>query len=73
MNYENLYVTKKFRKNSGLEQLIQLLRIVWDGDLISKDERNKLVELGLAVRANGFNIITPEGIDYLKKAGVIHE
>ena len=71
--YENLYVLPKYRNQSGgLEQLKQLLRIVHDGDLINKGERDELVKLGFAQRANGFNIITPDGIEFLKKSKIIH-
>jgi len=71
--YENNYVMPQYRgKSGGLEQLIQLLTIVWDGDLINKGERDELVNLGFAQRSSGFNIITPDGIEYLKKSGIIH-
>ena len=53
------------------EQLIQLLRIVWDGDLISKTDRDSLVKIGYVERANGFQIITGEGIRYLVANGFI--
>lgn len=38
---------------------------VWDGYLISKKDRDKLVELGLAERMQGFNTITLKGREYL--------
>jgi len=68
--YEDFYETGRPQKEQ-LDQLLQLLRITWDGDLISKIERDELVELGFAVRSDGFNIITAQGINYLSKSGYI--
>ena len=67
-NYDKLYVVKP-KVEVPIDQLIQLLRIVADGDLISKDDRNKLVEIGFANKVEGFNIITVEGIEYLHTCG----
>jgi hypothetical protein len=53
------------------EQLLQLLRIVWDGDLISKTDRDTLVKMGFVERSCGFQIITGEGIRYLNANGLI--
>lgn len=64
--YKNQYKVISNTDSSYLEQLMQLLQIVWDGDLMSKEDRNRLVKDGLAVRTNnGFNIITKEGIEML--------
>ena len=35
---------------------------VWDGDVISKDARDRLVENGLLSRAHGYNILTADGV-----------
>ncbi len=47
------------------EALKQLLTATWDGNLISKENRDKLVQRGLAERGNGYNWITSKGIQYL--------
>ena len=60
--------------NGRLEQLWQLAcGIVWDGDLISKDDRNGLVEAGFAGKEQGFNFITAEGIRHLIMLGILRE
>lgn len=35
---------------------------IWDDDLISKDDRTKLVKAGLVERESGFNFITARGV-----------
>lgn len=57
-----------------IEQLIQLFKgATWDGDLICKEYRTRLVENGLAERAKGgYNIITKKGIEYLIDLGLVH-
>lgn len=52
--------------------LMQLMQVTWDGDLISKSDRTWLVEAGLAVRHDGWNMITPKGVLYLLELGLIH-
>ena len=47
------------------EQLKQLLVCTWDGNLISKHNRDKLVNGGYADRGYGWNWITRDGIKYL--------
>ena len=48
-------------------QLQQLTSLTWDGDLLSKFERDKLVKSGLAEKIpNGWNIITSKGVTYLE-------
>lgn len=42
----------------------------WDGNLISKDERNSLVEAGLAERWNGWNWLTQEGVEAAVAGGL---
>lgn len=71
-NYNRYYVDRR-RKLVGIrEQLVQLLRITYDGDLISKNDRDLLVKSGLAVRIHGYNIISTEGIKYLSNEKIIH-
>jgi len=72
--YSNFYKTKQAESAKGrTEQLIQLLRITWDGDIIDKSQRDELVKSGLAQRAyGGFNLITEKGIQYLSEMGYIH-
>jgi hypothetical protein len=60
--YDRYYLK---RDDFPWEQLTQLLRIVWDGDLISKSDRDQLVHMGFVDKQDGFNIITKSGIHYL--------
>ena len=61
------------KNNSGtLEQLKQLVNTTWDGDLISKPDRNRLREQGLVSSCNGFNVVTPEGLKRLTELNLIH-
>lgn len=48
-----------------IEQLQQLCRVTWDGNLISKNYRGDLVRAGYAARMDGYNFITPKGIKLL--------
>lgn len=51
------------KKGSGLdEQLRQLMTATWDGDLISKSDRDQLYKVGMIKQAHGFNFITDVGI-----------
>ena len=52
-----------------LEQLKQLAKITWDGNLISKQYRDELVEVGLAEKRNGWNFLTAKGVQYLIDLG----
>lgn len=49
-----------------MEQLEQLWTVTWDGNLISKAYRDKLVKTGLAQRAHGFNWLTPDGVSMVE-------
>ena len=56
-----------------MAQLQQLTCLTWDGDLIGKTERDKLIYLGYAKKVpKGWNIITDSGIKYLENLGFIH-
>ena len=68
--YDNLYVVSK-KQEVPIDQLIQLLRIVWDGDLISKSDRDILLKMGYVEYESGFQIITSKGIRYLIDNGFI--
>ena len=35
----------------------------WDGNLVSKGERDRMVDAGLADRWNGWNYLTQEGVE----------
>ena len=55
-----------------IEQLRQLITCTWDGNLISKYDRDQLVKAGLAERANGgWNFITAKGVEYLVTLGYL--
>lgn len=70
--YDRFYVNPSRKINGIREQLVQLLRVTWDGDLISKTHRDECVKFGWAIRTNGgFNIITKEGIEYLYSEKII--
>jgi hypothetical protein len=50
-----------------IEQLQNLCLLTWDGNLISKSDRDELVKAGLACRIEGgYNLITQKGIQYLR-------
>lgn len=51
--------------NSRIDQLSQLAKgPVWDGNLISKHDRDELFKAGLVGRWGGWNFLTEEGIKY---------
>ena len=55
-----------------IEQLLQIFnRTTWDGDLISKDYRNKLFKAGLVNKKLGWNLITKKGVKYLVELGLV--
>ncbi len=55
-----------------IEQLQLLCMLTWDGNLISKSDRDKLVNAGLAQRFDGgFNLITAKGVQYLYDLGLL--
>lgn len=55
--------------NQRLEQLKQLLKVTWDGDLISKTDRDKLFQSDYCRKYEGFNYITDKGIRTLVDLG----
>lgn len=57
--------------NARIEQLKQLTSCTWDGNLISKMERDDLVRSGLAERGYGWNWITSKGVEYLVNLGLL--
>ena len=59
--------------NSRFDQLMQIFKgCIWDGDLISKSDRDSLVNLGLVEKCTGgWNIITAKGITYLVELGFV--
>lgn len=59
--------------NTRVEQLIQIFNgATWDGDLISKQDRDALVKAGLVSRADyGYNIITSKGVDYIVELNLV--
>lgn len=56
----------------ALEQLHILLKVTFDGDLISKDARDHLVKAGLVQRYNGWNWVTQKGVEYLENLRLLH-
>lgn len=64
---------KNISSQSIIAQLQQLTCLTWDGDLLSKTDRNNLHAKGLISRFNnGWNIINKEGIELLEKLGFIN-
>lgn len=55
--------------NSRLEQLMQITKVTWDGNLISKTDRDELIKVGYCDKCDGLNYITYEGIKALIKIG----
>jgi hypothetical protein len=55
-----------------IEQLQQLQKVTWDGDLISKSQRDALVKCGYVVRCGGgWNLITKKGVEVLVNIGLL--
>lgn len=55
-----------------LEQLLDIFKgSVWDGNLISKKHRDELLKAGLVIKAHGWNVITPKGVQYLGELGLL--
>lgn len=59
--------------DNHIEQLMQIFNgAIWDGDLISKADRDELVKASLVQRAHsGYNIITPKGVEYVVDLGLV--
>jgi hypothetical protein len=53
------------------EQLKQLATATWDGHLISKEARTRLVNAGYAQQAEGWNWLTKAGLEVLIHLGVL--
>lgn len=51
--------------NGRIEQLKQLSTVTWDGNLISKHDRDELVKVGLAHRGFGWNWLSDKGVETL--------
>ena len=56
---------------STTETLEQCLTTTWDGDLISKTERDHWYKLGYVARKRGYNFITAAGVEQLFQAGTL--
>ena len=55
-----------------IDQLLQAYNgVVWDGNLISKQDRDQLITDGYLTRKYGYNIITPKAVAVLVKLGFI--
>jgi hypothetical protein len=54
-----------------IQQLRQLIQITWDGNLMSKDARNKLVERMYVQRLGGWNWLTKIGVKVLIDSGFL--
>ena len=48
-----------------IEQLQQLTKVTWDGNLISKDARSQLRKKGYVDSINGWNFLTKKGVKTL--------
>lgn len=46
---------------------------VWDGDLVSKQDRSEFVRLGWVDRCQGYNIITSDGRAVIKALKLMRE
>jgi hypothetical protein len=57
--------------NSRIEQLCQLIKPVWDGDLISKYDRDELYKAGYIDRVHGLNFLTKSGICILTDLAIL--
>lgn len=64
---------KEISNQPLISQLQQLTHLTWDGDLIGKAERDKLIKAGYAQKIpNGWQIITAEGVRVLESLGFIN-
>ena len=75
--YRKLYSNPQLSNNillseSEIHQLIQLIVVTWDGNLVSEDARNKLIERGYVRRRWGFNWLTEVGVKVLIDAGFLN-
>ena len=48
------------------DALRQLQKATWDGDLVSKTGRDKLIEMGLAIQYQGWQVVSLEGLAVLE-------
>jgi hypothetical protein len=55
-----------------IEQLCQLIEVAWDGDLISKAARNKLINRGYVQQLEGWNWLTKLGVKVLIDSGFLN-
>lgn len=55
------YSDNPHHKNEVLMQLF-VFGPTWDGNLVSKSDRNALTKAGLADSWEGWNFLTPEGV-----------
>lgn len=65
------YIEETENMNARIEQLKQLATATWDGNLISKSDRDELVKAELAQRGYGWNWITEKGVKYLVDLGLL--
>jgi len=59
--------------NTRINQLLQLVKVTWDGDLISKSARDDLQSVGLVTKCYGFNFLTSNGVKCLSDLGLLKE
>lgn len=48
-------------------------RPVWDGDLVSKTERDRLVKVGVVFRKDGYNCLSALGVQVAVALGLLRE
>lgn len=63
--------TNKPEASTPITALAQLCTVTWDGNLISKGERDRLVSLGYVDRMLGFNFLTRAGVVAAEAAGIL--
>lgn len=56
-----------------LEVLRQLRMTTWDGNLVSKTGRDSLVRRGLAIRFNGWQVVSAMGLTILETLGMLDD
>ena len=54
-----------------IEQLKQLTTVTWDGNLVSKDARKRLVKRGYVRQSQGWNLLTKAGVKVLVDLGLL--
>lgn len=73
LQLDDIGITKDDKLTPITEQLKQLITPTWDGNVVSKALRDKLVVLGHASQKEGFNFLTASGVNACRVLGFLTE